>query len=300
MVSGPSASHSAALHEIAAALQAEALRVSQRWDLMDRENVYHYTSVDAARNILMNLSLWSSDVLSMNDGSEFRYAISIVHEALMQRWDRLPIQVPEWFCPKKLLRIGSRWNIFAACFCSEPDLLGQWREYACGSKGVAIGFQVGPLHDFGNTAVGSTSVGFGMVPIQYNDAELRRATEQVCDFALDLIDSTTLPYNEYEVFWSEVVLKFLGFALRFKNPRFSDEREWRALTLDRGDYPTYCRGCGTRERKYVHIEFRPEMVSELVTGPLADPGLGATLRGFLDDHGLRDVGIRPSEIPLRA
>ena len=215
----------------------------------------------------------------MNDGSEFRHAVSIVHKALMSRWGRLPIGVTDWFRPKKLLQLGTRWNMFATCFCSEPDVLGQWREYADECRGVAIGFCVGALHAFGGAAVGSTAaIGFGLVPIQYDDAELRCGAEALCDLALDLVDSTPLAYDEYEVFWSEVSLKLLGFAVRFKNPCFADEREWRALTLDRGDYPVYRRSRGTTERKCVHIEYRPEMVSELVIGPLADRGLGVRLR----------------------
>ncbi len=141
MVRGPDATHSAVLHEMVAQIRAKAETAWKRWDVVDREQIYHYTSVDAAFSILNDQVLWSSDVLSMNDCSEFRYAVSIVHDVLMSRWNKLPIQVAEYFCPRKLLRIGSTWNMFAACFCSESDLLGQWRAYACDGQGVAIGFR---------------------------------------------------------------------------------------------------------------------------------------------------------------
>jgi hypothetical protein len=152
MVKGPDATHSAALHEMVAEIHDKAELAWKRWDVVDREEIYHYTSIDSAYNILSDRLLWSSDVLSMNDGSEFRYAVSIVDEVLMSRWNKLPIQLAEYFRPKKLLRIGSTWNMFAACFCSEPDLLSQWHAYASNGAGVAIGFRVRQLHEFGHTS----------------------------------------------------------------------------------------------------------------------------------------------------
>jgi len=109
---------------------AKAETVWKQWDLVDREEIFHYTPVDAAYRILNDCILWSSDVLSMNDGSEFRYAVSIVDDVLISRWHKLPIHVAEYFRPRTLLRLGSTWDMFAACFCSEADLLGQWRAYA--------------------------------------------------------------------------------------------------------------------------------------------------------------------------
>jgi len=280
---------------MAAQIRAKAETVWKRWDLVDREEIFHYTSVDAAYRILNDCILWSSDVLSMNDGSEFRYAVSIVDDVLMSRWHKLPIQVAEYFRPRTLLRLGSTWDMFAACFCSEADLLGQWRAYAADCHGVAIGFQTRPLHAFG-----STSNEFGLIKIQYRDAELRDETRQMCDFGLQLADSIVVPYNEAEVFWSEVALLLLNFALRFKNPFFADEREWRALSLNMDDSPVFHRSSGAQERRYVHVHFRPETVSQVVVGPLAETNVEARLRQFLDDHGLHHVVVGRSAIPLRA
>lgn len=295
MVRGIDATSSATLKEMVAQIHAKAETAWKRWDVVNREKIHHYTSVDAAYNILNDRVLWSSDVLSMADGSEFSYAVSIVDEVLMGRWNKLPIQFAEYFRPRKLLQIGSTWNMFAVCFCSEPDLLSQWRSYACDAQGVAIGFLVTPLHEFANT-----SKSFALLPIQYDSAELRDETQQMSDLALQLADSRALPYNEHEVFWSEVALLLFNFALRFKNPCFAEEKEWRSLTLHTDDSPIFHRGSGARERSYIHMQFRPEMISEIVIGSRASPGVETTLRRFLDDHDFRHVTLRRSEIPLRA
>jgi hypothetical protein len=295
MVRGPDATHSAVLHEMVGEIKAEFAAVLKRWDADDREVVYHYTTINAAYEILKDRVLWSSDVLSMNDGSEFRYAVSIVDEVLMHRWNVLPIHVAEYFRPKKLLRIGSTWSMFAACFCSEPDLLSQWRAYGSASQGVAIGFEVRPLHDFGRR-----SNEFGLVPIHYSSGELRDETQNICDLALRLVGSRVLPYDESEIFWCEVALVLLNFAIRFKNPSFIDEREWRALTVDAGALEVFCRGSGEQKRRYVHIHLLAETVSRIVLGPLASADAASNLRTFLDNHNLKHVGIARSAIPLRA
>ena len=99
MVSGPDSSHSTALHELVAEIRCAREEIRKRWDVLDRGEIFHYTTADSAFAILNDLTLWSSDVLTMNDGSEFSYAVSIVDSVLMNRWDKLPIHVPKQDTP---------------------------------------------------------------------------------------------------------------------------------------------------------------------------------------------------------
>jgi hypothetical protein len=287
--------NSAALHRCVAQIRAELETIAKPWDAVDREEIYHYTSVSAAHSILKDRILWAFDVLSMNDGSEFIHAVSVVDEVLMELWNVLPIHFAESFRPKKLLLAGRTWYMFATCFCSEPDLLSQWRAYACNAQGVAVGFRAEPLHE-----LGGNSHEFALIPIQYDAAHLRSATQRMCDFGLRLAASESLPYYEVEIFWSEMVLALLNATHRFKNPSFAEEKEWRALRLETDECPTLLRNVGGQERRYIHLHFRPEMVSQIVLGPLADPALETQLRQFLDSNGLEHVQIRRSRIPLRA
>jgi len=287
--------HSPALHGCIAQIHAERETIWKPCDAVDCEQIYHYTSVSSAYNILKDRVLWASDVLSMNDGSEFRYAVSVVHEVLMGLWSVLPIRVPEYFRPKKLLRAGWKWDMFATCFCSEPDLLSQWRAYASNAQGVAVGFRVKPLREFG-----ASSNEFALIPMQYDPALLRDRTQRMCDFALRLATSEPLPYDELEIFWFEVALSLQNLTHRFKNPSFAEEKEWRALGLRTDDCPTFQRIVEGQEQRHVHLHFRPEMVSQIVLGPLAHTVVESQLRQFLGSNGLQHVLIRRSSIPLRA
>jgi hypothetical protein len=140
MLAHPDSTNSADLHELVATIKDEAAPFWAEWDSIDREEFHHYTSLDAVRHILTDRVLWASDVLSLNDTSEFKYAVSIVDDELMKNWYKLPIHLAEYFRPQKLLHLGQTWNAFAACFCSENDLLEQWRAYTPNAGGCRLGF----------------------------------------------------------------------------------------------------------------------------------------------------------------
>jgi Protein of unknown function (DUF2971) len=295
MVAGPDSSSSATLHKMVAEIKAEADPFWAEWDSIDREEFYHYTSIDAVRNILANRVLWASDVLSMNDTSEFKHAVSIIDDELMGRWNVLPIHLSEYFHPRKLLRLGETWNTFAACFCSERDLLEQWRAYTPDAGGASVGFRIGSLYDLGRE-----SNAFALVKINYSSDELRNATKHICDAALELASSQSLVYHEAEVYWSEVALILLNFAVRFKHPSFRGEREWRTLSLNPSEVPVLLRrNRQGMEVKFIDIGFQPEMVTQITLGPRAEDGAELRLREFLDDNGFQEVNILRSTIPLR-
>ncbi len=201
MVARPDSTSSADLHAMVEEIRAEAAPFFEKWEFIDREEIYHYTSLDAARQILTDRVLWASDVLSMNDTSEFKHAVSIVDDELMSRWYRLPVDFAEYFRPQKLLLIGQQWNAFAACFCSEGDLLEQWRAYTPNADGVSLGFRIASLQELGRA-----SNDFALIKINYSSDDLRNATARICDVALKLAGSRSLVYDEAETFWTEVAL----------------------------------------------------------------------------------------------
>jgi len=73
MLGPPDSTSSAALQEMVAELKSEAAPFFERWDAVDRQEFYHYTSLGAATEILRSRTIWASDVLSMNDTSEFKF-----------------------------------------------------------------------------------------------------------------------------------------------------------------------------------------------------------------------------------
>jgi hypothetical protein len=97
--------------------------------------------------ILSSQVMWASDVLSMNDSTEFSHAFALVDGVLMSRWNALLVDFAQYFRPRELLRLGQTWDAFAACLSSDGDLLSQWRAYPPNSNadGVSIGFNLSKL-----------------------------------------------------------------------------------------------------------------------------------------------------------
>ncbi len=290
MVGGLDENSGADLREMVAQIKAEAQPFYDQWDDIDREEIYHYTSADTACKILSSRVLWASDVLSMNDSTEFRHAFALVDEVLMSRWNVLQPAFAEYFRPKKLVLLGQTWNAFAACFSSDGDLLGQWRAYPPNSngEGVSLGFRISEL-----------SNSFAVVKIDYSSEDLRNAVHRICDAALNLTASRCLKNKETEGFWREVILLLLNFCVRFKNPSYADEREWRILKLQPDKAQVMRRGREGAEVKFIHLGFSSEAITRINVGPRAAPETEGQLRRFLDDKGLEKVSVRRSVVPFR-
>ena len=101
------------------------------------------------------------------------------------------------------------------------------------------------------------------------------------------------------MFWSEVVLLLLNFAVRFKHPGFSSEREWRILSVDPAEDCVMRRNRGDKEVKFINVSFGSEIVTRITLGPRGVRGSEQQLREFLDQSGFREVEIQRSIIPLR-
>jgi hypothetical protein len=264
--------------------------------------MFHYTSVDTAYEILRGRTLWASDVLSMNDPTEFSHAVALVDEVLMSHWNVLPIDFAQYFRPQTILDMGRTWNAFASSFSADGDLLSQWLAYPprSNAEGVSIGLSFSELYKTASQSLSaSPSPSFSIVRISYSTDELRKAVIRICDVALDLAASRPLIFKEAEIFWSEVAKLLFGFALRFKNPSYIAEREWRLLKLgpDRSKVMRRIRE-GT-EVKFIHLCFSTETITRINIGPRAAQDTEVQLRRSLADNGFGRVKMERSAIPFR-
>ena len=89
----------------------------------------------------------ATDVRYMNDSQELVFGAMIVSERLRAAAGESDVDVPlrsaflsfaHFFDPDRVFEWPVR--CFAVCFCEDGDLLSQWRGYAGGVGGFAIGF----------------------------------------------------------------------------------------------------------------------------------------------------------------
>ncbi|MDD2586799.1 MAG: DUF2971 domain-containing protein [Syntrophomonadaceae bacterium] len=190
--------------------------------MKNQEIFYHYCSVDVLLSILKNDELRLSDIEKSNDYTERKWMINKIEEEFTDIASKNILR-EEY---EKLIRGFSRWgkdfeilgNVYASCFSTEGDLLSQWRAYAQDGHGVAIGFS-GELLE----KVNNFKYGIRFLPIIYDSEKQIEYGRVQAKEILDLLLEGDFLFHAM----SEVFINNLTSLCCYKNPAFSEEKEWR-------------------------------------------------------------------------
>ena len=279
--------------------------------------LYHYTNAAGLLGIIETGVIWATNVFYLNDESEIRYGKDILDRFVEQRFPDNPATREVIANFVGLLRSGPEaWgdhmHAFVACFSEDPDSLSQWRGYADGTNGFAIGFSREVLE---RASEGTESTpDFALHRVVYErDRQLATLDQAVGktveDFANYAAGKTSLVGDH------EGTLKIFSMAestalcvTKFKSSAFHEEKEWRALSyLPHGELHKYCQFRLTRVgvTPYVNLtvldrDGLSNALQEIRIGPTVhrDLAYGAA-RSLLHVRGLTDVDITHSSIPLR-
>ncbi|MDG6098415.1 DUF2971 domain-containing protein [Alteromonas sp. ZYF713] len=116
------------------------------WALRIKMDLFHYTSLDTALNIISNNELWVSNVHFMNDSSELGAGFSIVADAW---FETLNTKGGEQEAKANLINyIRENKDHYVFSLSKNGDQLSQWRGYANFGKGCCIGFDKDVLEEF--------------------------------------------------------------------------------------------------------------------------------------------------------
>lgn len=188
----------------------------------NKEIFYHYCSVDVLLSILKNDVLRLSDIEKSNDYSEKKWMmnkikkefIDIVNqEKLVSKKENLI----EGFS-HNVEKFDILSNVYASCFSTDGDLLSQWRAYAQDGYGVAIGFSGELLKK-----VNEYDYGIKFSPIIYDLEKQKEYGLAQAKKIFDLMLTGDFLFHAM----SEVFENDLESLCYYKNPAFSEEREWR-------------------------------------------------------------------------
>ncbi|MFC3124339.1 DUF2971 domain-containing protein [Pseudoroseomonas globiformis] len=205
--------------------------------------LWHYTSGDGLIGMLNSGSLWSTHVSCLNDAGEMNYASSLLFDALRRQERNAADSSTEAQFLQFVLSgdssgsaLGS--NVFVACLTEKDDDLSQWRGYAGGEGGYAIGFNTDWLM-FGVHEEHRRSI----FRVNYDAASHhalaeRMAASTVSNFMMGLEARRHLPDGAWAQgflpTWSDIIT-WLGPAI--KHPAFIGESEWRFMhRLTEQDY----------------------------------------------------------------
>lgn len=188
--------------------------------------LYHYTSVEAGRNILTSQKIWFRNAKYMNDYMELEQG-----RRLMERWLRKTSDIREHereYLEREFRKQYKKWKdkTYLLCF-SEGDnkrkkerkrgKLSMWRGYGTGG-GVAFVFDLGGV-------ISSPVMGSPIYPVQY-------WKKTKFNFGMKrIIEAARWQFREQaQVKWESFLANdLLQMIYLVKHPGFREEREWRIV-----------------------------------------------------------------------
>ncbi len=180
--------------------------------------VYHYCSLPTFLKIFKTKTIWLSDISKSNDSMELKWYFDQYRNWLLEHGsadDKINLlkarNGKSIFSPESFTFYMAQTPIYPAwafCLSEEGDSLSQWRAYSDNGYGISIGFNAKYIFDF-SFFIDKYRLVFKKV--SYSEQEMQNYFPQNLSFE--------------EVVKSQFVAPF------FKNPSFSEEKEWRLVII---------------------------------------------------------------------
>jgi Protein of unknown function (DUF2971) len=277
-------------------------------------HIYHYTSPSGLRSIIESASLWATDVWFMNDTVEATFGREAIEIYLRRKGS--DSSADNQFCVVALempanindsLARSDVLNSYIACLSGEGDQLSQWRAYGQGG-GFSIGFDRLALEQL--AAALTNPMNFTVRKVAYDRAE----QETLLD-AIYLPSFAALPSPVDQLDLRRAALGFVDQAMNLspalKHPAFAEEKEYRLhIFLGSAAYTSSVlkfRDSPMGVTPYLKIPLcepakkHITVITKVIIGPQRhQPEAKRAIRQLFQVHGMPDVEITTSEIPLRA
>ena len=268
------------------------------------EVIYHYTTQEGLLGIFKERALWATKIHYLNDASELieplRIAKTMLDKYLQQLdLDKESIQDRE---RKKetaifMLEYIREWeniNICVASFCTNGDLLSQWRGYGIPGSAYSIGFNRKNLEE---TAIQHS---FELCPCEYYaPADYRN---KIFEFIAQEID-VAIKNNKRPL---DFIGKLVKRAATMKFAYFREEEEWRVISsrpLSSGDSSFSFRTSKSMIIPYYSLPIDFESIVEIIIGPCVHMDLAEDATyGLVNKYDLKNVKpgrVKRSKIPYR-
>ena len=234
--------------------------------------IYHYCSTEAFIGILSNKYIRLSPFYDLNDSSEGRMILNAASNYLEStNFDNLTYvdyRTP-WELVKEFYRTLMPTAFYTASFCSERDLVSQWRAYAKEASGFAIGFSVEklslPTEKFPEPLTGNQ---LALKEVRYCDED--KIFKKIIEEELKRL----LPFNDKNIneeHLKDAALNLLKETYISKNSFFKEEKEWRIIYTpahsENDDLQVEFECKNNNIKQYFKLDFEPDCIVEVVQGP---------------------------------
>jgi hypothetical protein len=283
--------------------------------------LYHYTSVQGLEGIATNANLWATDYRFLNDSREMKDGVEIIHKELALRGEVVLKELAK-FLVEHADSSAEIITPYIISFCSQHDLLSQWRAYASQSEGYCVEF------DFSDSRLsackGDTAIMCHLLPVIYDDDIKIKVVKSIIDELLVVlkkhrIDNAYIADSGVEKTGMIIGLLFNVFQLpllTFKDKGFAEEKEWRAVFLlnsvqndklrkfrtSGGAFTPYVEGTFIQGDKCRLFQREVLPIKSICLPPAAGKAARKGVELFLQGSGFTggyEIPVNDSAIPLR-
>jgi hypothetical protein len=325
---------SASLEQVVSSLRTKHDEWDAAWQQRhvqaDQELLYHYTDARGLLGIVQSLQLWASNAAFLNDATELTYIREVLAEvaeqlrdeygvtagtreyaaSAMAGTDRFSAEESQTASAISLLAgaptmTGGIFDVYVSCFCAWGDLLSQWRGYPSTGGGYALGLRPEGIKRGGGV----------LRQVVYDQKTQRRLLYDLMEPIVAAAASANP--SEWRDLWDWLLREHIGrvyaslgeCSFCFKHPGFTEESEWRLVTLrtrDPAQQPNDplpdVRALRNGLLPYLKRSLERDAVTEVMVGPSLHPTLAAEaavqLLGSAGYVKASDM-VTHSEIPLR-
>ncbi len=298
---------------------------------MNDENIpplYHYTTQDGLLGIINSRSLWFTNILYLNDASEFNYIFNLVQDELNLKAKNRLVNVldPKYSLIvdflKDTLEVEAYIDVisfYVFSFSRVEDQLSQWRGYCGNESGYCIEFDADKIISF----VGNNKV--IIVRCIYEQQQQRKLIQKIIDEAYAACDKQSvidvlkkmkqgIRTNQFtkkdvdiiKVIQGDFFTNLFLNAPVFKHPKFFEEKEMRLITAHGKsmEFKPMFRTSKSMLIPYHEIKIAgdgDEMpINKIIVGPTNHPELSkGAVENLLLVNSI-DCVVELSEIPYRA
>ena len=275
--------------------------------------LYHYTDSSGLLGILKNKSLWLTNILFMNDSSEFDDGKAVIYREIENRIEQIkihPIPTPSDYSLGKLNQeaiikylndlkmylansnhpdFDARNYLFILSFSRSKDLLSQWRAY-CRNGGYSIEFNSDRFRNLINKHHEQMMLADCIYTSQEKTLAAKQAINEALEAFLKLVCTTgtmkEMSNNIHEAH-IEQNRKLIVLAARFKHHGFHEENEVRLISNGyRNEWLSH-RSSSNIIVPYLDIPIELNIINEVMVSPSNRSNkASASLSTFLSQLGL--------------
>lgn len=249
--------------------------------------LYHYTSQNGLLGIIRDCKLRMTDILYLNDSSEFSHCFDLFLKNL-----KLDFELGQL-----LQRLKESPDYFIFSLSEREDDLSQWRGYCPSTGGFCIEFDPEKL----SSIVEKNNKDYRLEKVLYQFNEKEEIITQISK-------GLRVSPNSSSIEKEKLILRMLPVAAYLKDEAFENENEWRIVRNVFGSNPYF----RYREGKsmlipYIDSQFLDEdgflPVTKIIIGPtphkeLSKRSVEMLLTTYLKH--VKKVEVKCSNIPYRA